>query len=206
MWLPSLDSQFKPLLEDTNAFEGMTVLITGANRGYGKGAAQNFLAAGATVVLACRSGIPQVRHHMPIGTSLLIYLKIGQELQREMNVGADKVRMFEVDMSNVESVRSLVRTLQDESISLDVVVMNAAMVDTSPNKEKTNNGVGKIARMVGSLVFYIDWHQSYSEVSTSFSNKRYRSTTCPMLFYWKNWLTNKCLTLRLCGKMAGDRR
>ena len=205
MWLPSLDSQFKPLLEDTNAFEGMTVLITGANRGYGKGAAQNFLGAGATVVLACRSGIPQVRHLICL-LEHLICLKIGQELQREMNVGGDKVRMFEVDMSNVESVRALVRTLQDESISLDVVVMNAAMVDTSPNKEKTNNGVGKIARMVGSQVFYIDWHQSYSEVSTFFSNKRYRSTTYPMLFYWKNWLTNKCLTLRSCRKMAGDRR
>jgi NADPH:quinone reductase-like Zn-dependent oxidoreductase len=137
LWLPTLDDGFKQFSKIQSAssgstmFEGRTVLITGANRGYGKGAAENFLAAGATVIMACRSGIPSV----------------GEQLVQKMKVDSGKVRMFKVDMGDVESVRNLVDALTAEKISLDIVVLNAALVDTASHKEKTNKGVGKIARM-----------------------------------------------------------
>jgi hypothetical protein len=57
LWLPDLPVDTEARSEQ---YTHQTVLITGANRGLGRGVARHFLKNGAaTVILAIRSGIPQ---------------------------------------------------------------------------------------------------------------------------------------------------
>ena len=55
-FLDLLEASTQPSLPrfDTEALAGKNVVITGANRGFGLGAAEHFLRSGANVVLACR--------------------------------------------------------------------------------------------------------------------------------------------------------
>ena len=124
---------------DTSHMKGASVLITGANRGLGRGIATRLLEAGADVTLACRSGVPGV----------------GEALA--METGNSAVDMVRVDMANMASVEGAVLALKHKgSVAgkggaggeggeggesgggdaqrppFDHIILNAAVVDPVP--------------------------------------------------------------------------
>ncbi|KAL8733909.1 MAG: hypothetical protein Q9181_003417 [Wetmoreana brouardii] len=110
-----LYSKLHPPLPPTSSFTDRTILITGANCGLGFEAALKFVSLGAQhVILACRS------------------LSKGEDAKREIEerTGCEKdvMRVMQVDMGNYESVRAFVKCVEREIGTLDVVLLNAGVV------------------------------------------------------------------------------
>jgi NAD(P)-dependent dehydrogenase (short-subunit alcohol dehydrogenase family) len=99
-------------LEDTERLDGKTCLITGASSGLGKAVAVALAERGAHVIMACRSGIPEV----------------GEEV-RERSSGS--VEMLPVDLADLDSVRALADVLKARNVRLDVTVLSAAVMPRS---------------------------------------------------------------------------
>ena len=136
---------------DTSHMKGASVLITGANRGLGRGIATRLLEAGADVTLACRSGVPGV----------------GEALARE--TGNAAVDMVRVDMADLASVESAVLALkhkgpvggkgggggesgeggegEGQRPPFDHIILNAAVVDPVPKFLAGNGETKPLSRM-----------------------------------------------------------
>lgn len=95
---------------------GKTILITGSSSGLGFAAAKRMAAAGAEVIMAVRSGIPQKGQHI-------------RDLTRN-----SKVTMYHVDLLDFESIKTLVDNLVNDKVKLDLLVSNAAMVPLKSRK------------------------------------------------------------------------
>lgn len=107
-------------LRDDERLDGKTVLITGATAGLGKATAIQLAQRGATVILAVRSGIPQ----------------IAEEISRA--TGNDQVSCVHLDLSDLASVKACCEELKAQGVALDRVILNAGVV---PNKAlKTKQG------------------------------------------------------------------
>ena len=87
-----------------------TVMITGSSSGLGFATAKRIAAAGAKVIMAVRSGIPEK----------------GQEITNL--TGNKNVTMYHVDLLDFESIKELVDTLVNNHVQLDLLISNAAMV------------------------------------------------------------------------------
>jgi NAD(P)-dependent dehydrogenase (short-subunit alcohol dehydrogenase family) len=108
---------------------GRTALVTGANRGYGLGAARHLAEQGARVVMACRT------------VDLAVAEEISARLLRDF--GADHpgaVEMVHVDLTDLPSVAAL--AMSAAIPVLDIVVLNAAVVDdrSAPYKLTASSG------------------------------------------------------------------
>ena len=92
------------------------ILITGGNAGIGRCAATRFAGAGAEVILACRSR------------------EKGAEAKKEILKKHPRatVRIVELDLLSLESVRRCAAKLKNET--LDVVVLNAGINTNTPTK------------------------------------------------------------------------
>ncbi len=97
-------------LQADDRLDGRTVLITGASSGLGLAAAEQLARRGARVLMACRSGIPEKGETIRQGT------------------GNHQVEMLRVDLSDLDSIRSLVSQLKERKEQLDIVICNAAIV------------------------------------------------------------------------------
>lgn len=97
-------------LPDPLDMKGRRVLITGASSGLGFATAKRMANAGAELILATRSGIPEK----------------GEAIIAE--TGNRNVRMLHVDLSDFNSIDGLVDQLRTGGIAVDLVVSNAAMV------------------------------------------------------------------------------
>jgi NAD(P)-dependent dehydrogenase (short-subunit alcohol dehydrogenase family) len=97
-------------LNDADTLKGKNVLITGASSGLGFEAAVQFANRGARVFMACRSGIP------------------GKGQQVRKISGNPDVEMFQVDLSDMESIIHLTGELKKSLRKVDVLVCNAAVV------------------------------------------------------------------------------
>ncbi|MFN2425148.1 MAG: SDR family NAD(P)-dependent oxidoreductase, partial [Candidatus Binatia bacterium] len=90
--------------------DGCTALVTGASSGLGKAVATELARRGARVLLACRSGIPE----------------IGLEVARAS--GSTAVEMLQVDLADLDSVASLCDELSARGETVDLLVGNAGVV------------------------------------------------------------------------------
>ncbi len=97
-------------LDESVSMKGKTCLITGANSGLGFAVATQLAEKGATVIMACRSGIPEAGERIRSLT------------------GSSTVEMVKVDLSDIDAIDKLIATLQEKGLVFDVVICNAAVV------------------------------------------------------------------------------
>jgi NAD(P)-dependent dehydrogenase (short-subunit alcohol dehydrogenase family) len=108
-------------LKDSDRLDGVSVLITGASSGLGYATSLELARRGARVIMACRSGIPDK----------------GEEIKRKS--GSDLIEMVQVDLSDINSIRSMVEELKRRNIKFQQIICNAAIV---PRKSrKTEQGL-----------------------------------------------------------------
>ena len=98
--------------------EGKTCLITGASSGIGKATAVDLASRGAKVILACRTGVPE----------------IGDEIKQLS--GSDAVETIHVDLADLDSTKRLCDTLSAQQVRLDIAVLNAGLSTVSARKSK----------------------------------------------------------------------
>jgi NAD(P)-dependent dehydrogenase (short-subunit alcohol dehydrogenase family) len=89
---------------------GKTVLITGSSSGLGFAAAKRIAGAGANLIMAVRSGIPEK----------------GEEIAKVS--GNNNLKMYHVDLLDFNSINQLLENLKDDDIKIDILISNAAMV------------------------------------------------------------------------------
>ena len=105
-------------LEDDLRADDLTVMITGSSSGLGYATAVDMANRGASVVMAVRSGIPEK----------------GEAIKE--HTGSEKVSMYYVDLSDLDSIDSFCDTLVQDGIKIDVLISNAAMVPSGSRTTK----------------------------------------------------------------------
>ncbi|WP_404332523.1 SDR family NAD(P)-dependent oxidoreductase [Mesobacillus maritimus] len=108
---------------------GNVCMITGANAGIGKRAANQLAKLGAKVIIVCRN--------MTSGT------KAAEEIVNETN--NKNIQVLQADLSSQDSIRTLVENFRQEYDQLDVLIHNAANFDLSMKEPiLTEDGVEAI--------------------------------------------------------------
>lgn len=95
---------------------GKTVMVTGSSSGLGFAAAKRIAAAGATLIMAVRSGIPEK----------------GEKIRKA--TGNHNVSMHHVDLLDFESIKKLHEDLKKNGVQIDILISNAAMVPLKSRK------------------------------------------------------------------------
>ena len=109
------------VLKPSDRLDGKTLLVDGASSGLGFAVAVDAAKRGAKVVMVCRSGIPEKG-----------------EIVKKMSKNPD-IHMLFADFSEVSSIISLVKTIKEQFLPLDILVCNAGIV---PRKSrKTSQGL-----------------------------------------------------------------
>lgn len=112
-----------------NTTQSKTIIITGANSGIGKAAANQLACLGANVILACRSA--------ERGAKAL------EEIKK--NSGNKNIELMLVDMSRMNSIRSFVKEFKKKHQRLDGLIHNAANFDQTLVKPTlTEDGIETI--------------------------------------------------------------
>ncbi|GAA1918661.1 SDR family NAD(P)-dependent oxidoreductase [Nocardioides lentus] len=104
---------------DIPSLEGKVAVVTGANTGLGRETARELARAGATVELACRDHAK--------GAEALADIHAGVP-------GAD-LRVQELDLASLESVRAAASALRDRYDAIDLLVNNAGVMYVNPRRE-----------------------------------------------------------------------
>lgn len=94
----------------TRPFEGKLALVTGASRGIGAATAEALAAAGAHVVLIARS-VPSL-----------------EEVEERIHVAGGSATIAPLDLSDADSIGKLATAIAGRWNSLDIMVLNAAML------------------------------------------------------------------------------
>lgn len=96
--------------------DGKVAVITGANTGIGKETAKDFYRRGATVILACRNLKKANKAIDDIKKGFTDYTNLGQ------------LRVVELDLSSLESVRACAKHLLDTEEQINVLINNAGIM------------------------------------------------------------------------------
>jgi len=98
--------------------EQKIILITGANSGIGKAAAQQLVQKGNHTILACRNE------------------EKGLAAVKEINdtTGMDNLELMIMDMSLQSSIQELAGNFEEKFDHLDVIIHNAAIFDISQKR------------------------------------------------------------------------
>lgn len=111
-------------LTDHHRIEGKTCLVTGANTGLGFAIAVDLAKRGATVIMACRSQIPEA----------------GEKVKKLS--GSENVVMKYLDLSKIDTIHLFAEDLKKENIRIDYTVLNAGVA--LPKARKTASGLDEI--------------------------------------------------------------
>ena len=106
------------VLSPGDRLDGKTVFIDGASSGLGFAIATDVARRGAKVIMACRSGIPQK----------------GQKIIAI--TGNNDVHMLPVDLSDLDSIRSMVTVLKSRYGIPDTIILNAGIVPKKSRQTK----------------------------------------------------------------------
>lgn len=107
---------------DIPSQEGKVAVVTGANTGLGRETARELARAGATVELACRDHAK------------------GAEAMADIHAevpGAD-LRVQELDLSSLDSVRAAASALADRYERIDLLINNAGVMYVNPRRETSD--------------------------------------------------------------------
>lgn len=103
-------------LPDRIDLKGKTILITGSSAGLGFASAKRIAEAGAKVIMAVRSGIPEK----------------GEQIKNLS--GNSNVEMYHIDLLDFESIIQFLINLEKDEIKIDILISNAAMVPLKSRK------------------------------------------------------------------------
>lgn len=106
---------FGKKIDPKQSLTGKTILITGGNRGLGKQIVQDLIARDARVIIAVRDK------------------QSAEEMYKEKNPSSRLV-VHQVDLTSLNSVQELAKTILNSENQLDILIHNAAIVGP---KEKT---------------------------------------------------------------------
>ncbi|WP_315071047.1 SDR family oxidoreductase [uncultured Clostridium sp.] len=101
-------------MKDAYYVSGKNVVVTGGNRGIGRGIVQAFAESGANVVILCRN------------------IASGQTAVAEIEKFGSKYAAFQCDVSDIESVKTAVAEVFKVFDNVDVLVNNAGIDTTIP--------------------------------------------------------------------------
>ena len=106
--------KFDPItsMEGAYSVKGYNVVVTGGNRGIGKGIATAFAQSGANVAILCRN-----------------YEK-GAEVAKDLEQYGGRMTCVQVDISDIDSVRNAEKQVFEFFDHLDVLVNNAGVATT----------------------------------------------------------------------------
>ena len=127
------------VMNGKNLFDvsGKVVLVTGAGSGLGKGYAQTFGEAGATVICAGRN-----------------MERLGQTVQAIQD-GGGKARAYSVDVTQLDSIHALVQAVVRDFGRIDVLVNNAGYEQIQPFTEVTPEAYDHIMAVNMKGVFFM---------------------------------------------------
>lgn len=101
---------------------GQLIVITGANSGIGLATARQLVKQGAHVVMACR----RVEEGQRAAAQIL----------SETGAPSERVEVRELDLGDLESVRSFAKRLLQDHEAIDVLLNNAGVMNTPERKTK----------------------------------------------------------------------
>jgi NAD(P)-dependent dehydrogenase (short-subunit alcohol dehydrogenase family) len=122
---------------DLFSLEGKIALVTGAGRGIGRGIAEGLFASGAKVVAAARTRS-----------------ELDEFVGKVKDSGGDALAV-EMDISDLESARGVVRAALDYFGQIDILVNNAGMNRKSPFVEVTEETYDQIMSVNLKGLFFI---------------------------------------------------
>jgi len=96
-------------INDADQLDGKTCLITGANSGVGWGVAKLWAERGATLIMACRTLIPDRAAEL-----------------RELS-GNPNIKLYELDLGDFNKIDAFVDALKSDGVTLDVSLFNAGL-------------------------------------------------------------------------------
>ena len=106
---------------------GKTALVTGCNKGIGKGMALGLAEAGADI----------------IGVSATIELS-GSAVEKEVNAIGKKFKAYQCDFSNRESLYAFIKKVLAENNKIDILVNNAGTIMRAPAAEHSDEYWDKV--------------------------------------------------------------
>lgn len=128
----------KPNTRPINAddrLDGKTCLITGANSGVGWGVAKLWADRGATIIMACRTLVPDRAAEL-----------------RELS-GNPNISLYELDLGNFDKIDAFVAKLKADGVSLDISLFNAGLGAASA--VKTDMGLEELFQVNYLAKFYL---------------------------------------------------
>ena len=106
---------------------GKTALVTGCNKGIGKGMALGLAEAGADI----------------IGVSASLELS-GSEIEKEVTALGKKFKAYQCDFSNRESLYAFIKKVLAENKTIDILINNAGTIMRAPAAEHSDEDWDKV--------------------------------------------------------------
>mgnify|MGYP002633301814 CR=1 FL=1 len=122
-------------LRQDERLDGKTVLITGANRGLGRGIATRLAERGARLILACRSMVDT----------------IAAELIAE--TGHPQIEAIALDLVDFGSIDTVARALKERGEHIDILVLNAGLVPLSSRRTAAGHNLMFHVNHLGNVAF-----------------------------------------------------
>ncbi|MEO0881252.1 MAG: SDR family NAD(P)-dependent oxidoreductase [Pseudomonadota bacterium] len=122
-------------INENDRLDGKTCLITGANSGVGWGVAKLWAERGATLIMACRTLVPDKAEELRTLT------------------GNPNIHLYELDLGSFEKIDAFASALKRDNIRLDVSLFNAGL--GAAIAKKTEYGLEELFQVNYLAKFYL---------------------------------------------------